>query len=103
LELVTSITAPLYWIIREKKRYCRNGSAFFLDMGAGTFAVTANHVIEGWRRDCARTNAVALQLGSDLPIDLNGKHAIIAAGFGEVDLAWDLTLIPVNARNRNLR
>jgi hypothetical protein len=81
LEFATAVTAPLYWIIRgSDKRYrARNGSAFFLDAGEGPFAVTANHVIEGWRGDCAETNVVALQLGRDLPLDFEGKNVIIAA------------------------
>jgi hypothetical protein len=81
LEFVASITAPLYWIIREdEKQYrVRNGSVFFLDAGTGPFAVTANHVIDGWQRDCAVGNVVALQLGLDLRIDLGGKNAIIAS------------------------
>jgi hypothetical protein len=81
LEFVASITAPLYWIIRQdaKQYRVRNGSAFFLDAGAGPLAVTAQHVLDGWRGDCAANNVVALQLGLDLPIDLDGKNAIIAA------------------------
>ena len=63
LEFVTSITVPLYWITREdERRYrVRNGSAFFLDAGAGPFAVTANHVLDGWRGDRAAGNVVGLQ------------------------------------------
>src|SRR5947209_1369787 len=58
LEFATSITAPLYWIIREAPRQyrVRNGSAFFLDAGQGPFAVTARHVIEGFRHDSAAGN-----------------------------------------------
>ena len=42
LEFATSLTAPLYWVIRDDKKYrARNGSAFFLDTGQGLFAVTA--------------------------------------------------------------
>jgi hypothetical protein len=84
LELATSFTAPLYWIIREAdgKYRVRNGSAFFLDAGAGPFGVTANHVIDGWRQDRAHGNVVALQLGLDLQLDLEGEHAIIAAHQG---------------------
>ena len=47
-EFVASLTAPLWWIIQETdgKVRARNGSAFFLDAGAGVFGVTANHVLE---------------------------------------------------------
>ena len=88
LEFATSITAPLYWIIREAPdRYrVRNGSAFFLDAGEGVFAVTAQHVIEGLRRDSAAGNVVAVQLGLDLPLDLAGRHVIIAEHSG-IDIA----------------
>jgi hypothetical protein len=87
LEFVMFLTAPLYWIIREGGGYrVRNGSAFFLDAGEGVFAVTANHVIEGWKSDCAAGNVVALQLGLDLAIDLEGQHAIIAA-HEQIDIA----------------
>lgn len=87
LEFVMSLTAPLYWIIREGHGYrVQNGSAFFLDAGEGIFAVTANHVIEGWKRDCDNRDVVALQLGCDLPIDFDSKNAIIAA-HKEIDIA----------------
>ena len=85
---MTSLTAPLYWIIREAQRKyrVRNGSAFFLDAGEGPFAVTANHVVEGWKRDRESAHVVALQMGHDLPIDFGGKNALIAAHAG-LDIA----------------
>jgi hypothetical protein len=88
LEFVTSITAPLYWIIREDERQyrVRNGSAFFLDAGAGPFAVTANHVLDGWRGDRAAGNVVGLQLGHDLQLDLDRKNKVIGAHSG-IDIA----------------
>jgi hypothetical protein len=87
LEFVTSVAAPLYWLIREGDRYrVRNGSAFFLDAGGGPFAVTANHVVEGWRKDRARGNVVALQLGLDLQVDFEHRNAIIA-GHDGLDIA----------------
>ena len=80
LEFAMSITAPLYWIIREgdKKFLARNGSVFFLNAGEGVFAVTANHVVDGWREDCRSHDVVALQL-ANLPIDLSGAHSIISS------------------------
>jgi hypothetical protein len=88
LEFATSLTAPLYWIIRDdERRYrVRNGSAFFLDAGNGPFGVTACHVVEGWRQDRANGNVVGLQLGLDLPIDFEGSNALIAAHEG-IDIA----------------
>ena len=45
LEFVTSVTAPLYWVIPAAdgggRLQARNGSAFFLDAGAGVFGLTA--------------------------------------------------------------
>ncbi|WP_137391935.1 hypothetical protein [Rhodoligotrophos defluvii] len=83
LEFATSVTAPLYWVIRQEdgNYVVRNGSAFFLDAGAGPFAVTAHHVIEGWRRDHECGNVVAFQLG-DQPLDLAGRNAVIGAHAG---------------------
>jgi hypothetical protein len=88
LEFATSITAPLYWIIRDSPRQyrVRNGSAFFLDAGEGLFAVTAHHVIEGLRRDSAAENVVAVQLGLDLRLDFSGRHTIIGT-HSEIDIA----------------
>ena len=86
-EFVTSLTVPLYWVIRQPdgQYRARNGSAFFLDAGGGPFCVTANHVIEGWKEDRAAGNVVALQL-DNLPLDLEGRNAIIAAHAG-IDIA----------------
>jgi hypothetical protein len=88
LEFAMSLTAPLYWIIREDENQyrVRNGSAFFLDAGEGPFAVTANHVVKGWRDDQAKGNVVALRLGLDLQLDFAGKNAIIAE-HPEIDIA----------------
>jgi hypothetical protein len=82
-----SVAAPLYWIVREDNGYrVRNGSAFFLNTGQRILAVTANHVIEDWRRDCGVGNVVALHLGSDLVIDFDVRNAVIAA-HEEIDIA----------------
>lgn len=88
LEFATSITAPLYWVIKEAPRKYRvhNGSAFFLDAGEGLFAVTAQHVIEGLRGDTAAGNVVAVQLGLDLRPDFAGRHAIIGE-HPDIDIA----------------
>ncbi len=80
LEFLMSLTVPLFWVLREgEKRFrVRNGSAFFLNVGAGPFAVTAQHVIEQLNQDKHAGNVVAVQLG-ELPLDLAGKNVIIAA------------------------
>ncbi len=47
LEFVASITAPLFWVLRDScgNEMIKNGSLFFIDAGGGTFAVTAAHVV----------------------------------------------------------
>jgi hypothetical protein len=86
-ELVASYTAPLSWVIRtpDGSYRVRNGSAFFLDAGAGVFGVTAAHVISGLSESRDRENVVACQVG-DLPFDLGGRNAIIDAHDG-LDIA----------------
>ncbi|MGH8251703.1 MAG: hypothetical protein ACREVI_13590 [Steroidobacteraceae bacterium] len=86
-EFVASLTAQLWWVIREddRKYRARNGSAFFLDAGEGLFAVTANHVLEEWRSDRRTKEVVALQLG-DIPFEPDGRHRVIAT-HGEIDIA----------------
>jgi hypothetical protein len=85
LEFVMSLTAPLYWITRDGNGFrARNGSAFFLNAGQGVFGVTANHVIEGWKRDCSM-GVMDLRLGNER-INFDGKNALIAAHEG-IDIA----------------
>jgi hypothetical protein len=88
LEIATSFCAPLYWIIRQPdgQRRARNGTAFFLDAGKGVFAVTADHVLAGLEQDRASHQVEAVQLGSDLKLDLSGKHAVIDRD-AELDIA----------------
>lgn len=87
LEFVASLTAPLFWVIQhdDGAYQVRNGSAFFLDAGNGPFAVTAHHVLEGWRRHRESDNVVAFQIG-DETLDLAGRNAIIATHAG-MDIA----------------
>lgn len=85
---VASLVVPLFWVIRDENGQIRprNGTAFFLDAGNGSFAVTANHVIEGWRRDRSERKASPLHLGSEYHLDLDKRNAIIAA-HEEIDIA----------------
>lgn len=71
LKFVASLTAPLFWVIKQPsgELKVRNGTAFFLDAGEGPFGVTAAHVIDGYECDRAASHVVAVQLG-DLQIDL---------------------------------
>lgn len=45
--VASSYTSAFYWI-SPKIRKINNGSIFFLDFGAGPFAVTADHVYQGY-------------------------------------------------------
>lgn len=61
LEFVTSLTAQVYWVIKEADAVLRvrNGSAFFLDAGEGTFGVTACHVLKTLNEDRSTSKVVA--------------------------------------------
>lgn len=76
LRFATSLTAPIWWVIKNPNGtfFTKNGSAFFLDAGEGPFGVTANHVIEGWRRDCAEKMVVACQIGRDLTFEFDRRR-----------------------------
>jgi hypothetical protein len=102
LELVTSFTAPLYWIIRthDGKFTVRNGSTFFLDAGEGPFGVTAAHVIEGWRTDCATATVVACQLGTSLQVDFDGKNQLIDKHDGLDIATFRITTSEINSINK---
>lgn len=66
LEVVTSHVAPLYWLKRPRGPIeIRNGSIFFIDAGLGPFAVTAAHVIAGWREDNLKFGATPPCIAGD--------------------------------------
>jgi hypothetical protein len=62
---------PVCWIAAQDKRpvLLNNGTCFLLDCGAGTFLVTARHVLEGYRRSKA-TQPDAICLVGELRFDL---------------------------------
>ena len=104
LEFATSVCAPLYWIIREAegRRRVRNGTAFFLDAGAGVFAVTAEHVLAGLEEDRRSHSVEAVQIGRDLTLDLEGRHAVIDRNH-ELDIAtFRITTSEVEAQNKTV-
>jgi hypothetical protein len=89
LEFATSVCAPLYWIIKEpdgRNKRVRNGTAFFLNAGSGVFAVTAAHVLAGLDEDSKSAKVESVQLGTDLALDLSGRHAVIDR-HDDVDIA----------------
>lgn len=102
-EFAASITAPLCWVLREAdgSYSARNGSAFFLDAGEGSFAVTANHVLDGWRQSLASERVIALQLG-DLPIDFTAHNAIIDSHPGLDIATFRVTAEEVRAAGKTI-
>jgi hypothetical protein len=89
LELVTSFCAPLYWAIRKQNGevFSRNGTAFFLDAGEGLFAVTASHVIEGWRKSREYEDAGPLRVaGNGRSFQLDWETSVIDE-HSEIDIA----------------
>ena len=88
LEFVTSITAPLFWIVRQPSGALkvRNGSCFFLDAGSGVFGVTAAHVIRQLQAAQSENPKMSCQLGSELSFELGGKNRLIAI-HDEIDIA----------------
>jgi hypothetical protein len=89
LERVAGYCAPLYWAVRDAPRSVssHNGTAFFLNVGEGVFAVTACHVIDGWMASRSSEDAGPLRLGGDgqsVAIDLD-RDAI--AMDREIDIA----------------
>ncbi len=56
LEFINTTSSALFWTEQAPIKP-RNGSASFLNLGVRTFAVTAAHVLEGWR--VGRSNAGA--------------------------------------------
>ena len=88
LEFVTSLTAQLYWVIKESDSgsRVRNGSAFFLDAGEGPFGVTAYHVLKELKNEYLTSNVVACQIGHDMAFDIENKNSIIDAN-DDIDIA----------------
>jgi hypothetical protein len=89
LELVISFCAALAWNVRSQNGdiHSRNGTAFFLDAGEGVFAVTACHVIEGWRKSREIEDAGPLRLaGNGYSVQLDWEASIIHA-HSDIDIA----------------
>jgi hypothetical protein len=105
LELVTSFCAPLYWAIRDSDgaAQTRNGTSIFLDTGAEVFAVTAAHVVEGWRASKCREDAGPLRLGgngSSIEVDWAARAMDLHAG---IDIAtFRVTRAEVERLGKNL-
>jgi hypothetical protein len=67
--------------------FSHNGTAFFLNPGQGVFAVTAAHVVDGWRASRASEDAGPLRLaGNGTSIALDWDARVIDA-HPEIDIA----------------
>lgn len=84
-EFIASMVTPIYWYRQaERGIEVRNGSVFFIDCGEGCIAVTAAHVIEGYRQDAMDHPGLLLQVGHDLRVNL--KDRLIDIDF-QIDIA----------------
>ncbi|MGA9754388.1 MAG: hypothetical protein WBV23_04520 [Desulfobaccales bacterium] len=104
LEFVTSLTAQLYWIIKEGDSglKVRNGSAFFLDAGEGPFGVTAYHVLKKLNEGRSMSKVIACQIGHDLVFDIDGKNSIIDA-HDDIDIAtFKITIDEIKSINKTI-
>lgn len=79
--IAMSCSVPFAWTRRGEDRVLHVGTAFFVDAGRGPFAVTARHVVEGYRRDAA-AGPVACFLGR-APLDV---EAAILSEDPELDI-----------------
>jgi hypothetical protein len=89
LERVAVYCAPLYWAVRDDSGNVgsHNGTAFFLNAGEETFAVTACHVIDGWIASRASEDAGPLRLGGHgQSLVINLDRDVIAMD-SEIDIA----------------
>jgi hypothetical protein len=99
LEFVGSITAPLFWSLRNSdgKEQIKNGSVFFLNTGNNLFGVTACHVVQECLRDTTSPMFVQSMVGTAggpvLPIHLGDR--IIDAN-ARLDIAtFEITLAEI--------
>jgi hypothetical protein len=91
LEFVFSITAPLFWILRDSNgnEMIKNGSLFFMDAGKGVFAVTASHVVDECLNDIRSPMFVQCMIGGHGPgrtMYLHLRDRVIDA-HSEIDIA----------------
>jgi Trypsin-like peptidase domain len=72
LEAVSHFAAPIFWIYADQsdQLLVNNGTAFFVDAGAGPFVVTANHVFQSARR---ATSQNRMRFCGLMPDSLDGQ------------------------------
>jgi hypothetical protein len=87
LELVTSFSIPLFWPERRGTELrIKNGTAFALNAGQGTFGVTAAHVINGWR-ETASQQASPLRLAGLSSLQLQDMNTRLIDEDVSIDIA----------------
>ena len=62
--LASSYTSAIFWISEASNVKVGNGSIFFIDCGNGPFAVTADHVYEGYLKSKKTDPFLRCQIGS---------------------------------------
>ena len=62
-KIASNYTSAIYWI-SPRERKINNGSIFFLDCGSGPFAVTADHVYQGYLDSRDRDSKTKCQIGN---------------------------------------
>jgi hypothetical protein len=89
LQRVAAYCAPLYWAVPDTSRKfgSHNGTAFFLNVGEGVFAVTACHVINGWKNSRATEDAGPLRLGGNSQSVVIDPDRDVISMDSEIDIA----------------
>jgi hypothetical protein len=75
LDVAFNCSAPIYWFrVTSDQRgpVLANGTVFFVDAGAGPFAVTARHVLEGYRKSAREHPHTLCEIGG-VSFDLLGN------------------------------
>ena len=77
LKSVAKFAAPIFWESQRKKEssLITNGTMFLANFGEGCFAVTANHVYEGYFEDKAEFPKTTCWIAPEA-FDAGGKDAI---------------------------
>ena len=68
-EIVLKCTAPIYWYEAHGKKLgapISNGTIFFVDAGYGPIAISARHVLDGYRKAVTERNNLRCQISSIL-------------------------------------
>jgi hypothetical protein len=66
LDVAFDCSAPLYWFStanNQRGPIASNGTVFFVDAGVGPFAITAKHVLQGYRETVLRDPSTLCEIG----------------------------------------